>query len=111
MITYNLTMDEEKIQLKPDTLFKLYGVIYEQAKQAADAGIRHELRISQDGRIKTRFYLTVSERMATHLLTAVQKQAESNYGMELKSYLHKLQQQLMTQMFAGGTDQINIKFG
>ena len=111
LTAYNLTMDDEKLGLKPETLFKIYGAIEAQARQSAKADIRHELRISQDGRIKTRFHVAVSDRMAPHLLAAVQKQAEAEYGIELKSYLHKLQEQLMGQMFVGASDQINVKFG
>ena len=111
MTAYNLTMDDEKLGLKPETLFKIYGAIEAQARQSAKADIRHELRVTLDDRIKTRFHVAVSDRMAPHLLAAVQKQAEAEYGIELKSYLHKLQEQLMGQMFAGASDQINVKFG
>lgn len=109
MATYNLVMDDEKLDLKPAVLFKMYGAIDAQARQLASADIKHELRISQDGRIKTRFYIAVSDRMAPHLLSAVQKQAEAESG--LKNYLHKLEEQLMAQMFAGASDQINVRFG
>jgi hypothetical protein len=44
--------------------------------------------------------------MATHLVTAVQKQAEGD-ASGLRSYFYKLQEQLMGQMFAGAKD-INI---
>lgn len=111
MATYNITMDDEKLGLKPEVLFKLYGTIDTQARDSANPEFSHELRISQDGRIKTRFRLVVSDRMAPHLLAAVQKQAESDCGIGLKSYLHKLQEQLMAQMFAGASDGINVRFG
>ncbi|MEM2139737.1 MAG: hypothetical protein QXJ74_08080 [Nitrososphaera sp.] len=111
MATYNLVIDDDRLDLKPGVLFKMYGDMDAQARQLADAGIRHELRISRDGRIKTRFYIAVSDRMAPHLLSAVQKQAESESGIGLKTYLHRLEEQLMAQMFAGASDQINVRFG
>ncbi|HUG97114.1 MAG TPA: hypothetical protein VMJ94_06195, partial [Nitrososphaera sp.] len=61
---------------------------------------------SQDGRIKTRFYIQVSNRMAPHLITAIQQQAESESGIGMKSYFYKLQEQVMSQMFAGIKDVI-----
>lgn len=111
MDTYNLIVDDEKLEIKPEVLFKMYGDIDAQARQSADARIKHELRISRDGKIKTRFYIAVSDRMAPHLLSAVQKEAESESGSGLKTYFNKLQEQLMAQMFAGASDQINIRFG
>jgi hypothetical protein len=107
IITYNITMDDEKAEIKPEVLFKIYGSMEAQAKQAAPPAISHELRISQDARIKTRFYVVVSDRMAPHLLAAMQKQL-GTYGVGLKSYFYKLQEQLMAQMFAGAKDTIEI---
>lgn len=106
MQTYNITMDDEKQAARPETLFKIYGAIETQARNAAPAAIKSELRISQDARIKTRFYVAVSERMAPHLLTAVQKQVDGD-ASGLRAYFYKLQEQLMAQMFAGAKD-INI---
>ncbi len=106
MQTYNITMDDEKLGVKPETLFRIYGAIETQAKNAAPAAIRNEIRISQDARIKTRFYIAVSDRMAQHLVTAVQKQVDGD-ASGLRSYFYKLQEQLMGQMFAGAKD-INI---
>jgi hypothetical protein len=111
MTTYNITMDDENLGLKPEMLLKIYRAIESDARQAAPAGIQHELRISRDARINTRFYIAVSDRMSTHLISAVQKQTQTEYGSGLKSYLYKLQEQLMSQMFAGASDTINIKFG
>ncbi|MEO9294551.1 MAG: hypothetical protein ABI347_03010 [Nitrososphaera sp.] len=105
--TYHLTMDDEKCEIKPETLFKIYAAIESQAKQAAPPSINQEIRIAQDGKIKTRFYITVSDRMAPHLVAAVQKQI-GEYGVGLKSYFYKLQEQLMAQMFAGAKDTISI---
>jgi hypothetical protein len=106
MQTFNITMDDEKLAVRPEVLFKIYGAIETQAKNAAPAAIKNELRISQDARIKTRFYIAVSERMAQHLLTAVQKQVDGD-ASGLRPYFYKLQEQLMGQMFAGAKD-INI---
>lgn len=103
-------MDDEKLELRPEVIFKIYGSIQAQAKQVAPVDVRQELRISQDGRIKTKFYVTVSDRMVPHLLTAVQKQAETEGGT-LKSYLYKLEEQLIAQMCAGKGDGMNIRFG
>jgi len=104
---FTITMDDEKAEVKPEALFRIYGAIEAQARQMAPPAIAGELRISQDARIKTRFYIAVSERMAPHLVSAVQKQIDS-YGVGLKSYFYKLQEQLMAQMFAGAKDTIEI---
>jgi hypothetical protein len=100
-------MDDEKLGVKPEILFRIYGQIEAQAKDSAPAQIRNELRISQDARIKTRFYIAVSDRMAQYLIGAVQKQASGD-ATGLMSYFYKLQEQLMAQMFAGAKDTINI---
>ncbi|MEO9363734.1 MAG: hypothetical protein ABI348_07525 [Nitrososphaera sp.] len=105
--TYHVTMDDEKLGVKPEILFRIYGQIEAQAKDSAPVQIRNELRISQDARIKTRFYIAVSDRMAQHLIAAVQKQASGD-ATGLRSYFYKLQEQLMAQMFAGAKDTINI---
>ena len=105
--TYNITMDDEKAETKPEVLFRIYGAIEAQARQAAPPAISHELRISQDAKIKTRFYIAVSDRMAPHLVASIQTQIDT-YGYGLKSYFYKLQEQLMAQMFAGAKDTIEI---
>jgi hypothetical protein len=109
--TYNVTMDDEKLGLKPETLFNIYRAIDAQARLEAPAEIRHELRISQDGRNRTKFNIVVSDRMATHLIAALQKQTQTECGVGLKTYLYKLQEQLMSQMFAGASETVNIRFG
>jgi hypothetical protein len=100
-------MDDEKLGVKPEILFRIYGQIEAQAKDSAPAQIRNELRISQDARIKTRFYIAVSDRMAQYLIGAVQKQASGD-AIGLRAYFYKLQEQLMAQMLAGAKDTINI---
>lgn len=105
--TYRITMDDEKLGVRPEVLFRIYGQIEGEAKDSAPAQIRNELRISQDARIKTRFYIAVSDRMAQHLISAVQKQASGD-ATGLRSYFYRLQEQLMGQMFAGAKDTIDI---
>jgi len=104
--TYHVTMDDDKIGVKPETLVGMYTAIDAKARQMAPQDVRRELIISQDGRIKTRFYIQVSNRMAPHLIAAIQQQAESESGIGMKSYFYKLQEQVMSQMFAGIKDVI-----
>jgi hypothetical protein len=96
--TYNIIMDDDKLGLKPQIVFDMYSDIYSKARDMAEKEVRNELRITQDGRVKTRFYIQVSDRMAPHLLSATQKQAERVDG-SAKAYFYKLQSQLMAQMF------------
>ena len=104
--TYHVTMDDDKLGVKPETLVGMYTAIDAKARQMAPQDVRRELIISQDGRIKTRFYIQVSNRMAPHLIAAIQQQAESESGIGMKSYFNKLQEQVMSQMFAGVKDVI-----
>jgi hypothetical protein len=110
--TYHITMDDDKLGIKPDFLVGMYSAIDEKAKQLAPQNVRGELVISQDGKIKTRFYIAVSNRMAPFLITAVQQHTDSEYGIGLRTYFHKLQEQVMAQMFGneGQTSSINIQF-
>lgn len=108
---YNITMDDDRLGLKPETVFGMYSAIDSKARELAPKEIKHELRISQDGRIKTRFHILVSDRMAPHLISAIQWQAEAVQGTA-RSYFHKLQDQVMSQMF-GPTDSVttfNIRY-
>jgi hypothetical protein len=107
--TYHITMDDEKIGVKHEILFRIYSQIEAQAKNSAPVDVRNELRISQDARIKTRFYIAVSNRMAQYLIAAIQEQASGD-ATGLRSYFYKIQEQLMSEMFAGGKDTINISF-
>jgi hypothetical protein len=99
-------MDDDKLGVKPEVLAGMYVTIEAIARGLAPQELKNELVISQDGRIKTRFYLRVSNRMAPHLIAAVQKQADSETGIGMKSYFYKLQEQIMSQMFAGVKDVI-----
>ncbi len=104
--TYHVTMDEDKLGVKPEVLVGIYATIDARARQLAPQDIRRELIISQDGRIKSKFDIRVSNRMAPHLITAIQQQADSESGIGMKSYFYKLQEQVMSQMFAGVKDVI-----
>jgi hypothetical protein len=104
--TYHITMEDEKLGVKPEVLVGMYAAIDSKARQLAPQDLKRELAISQDGRIKTRFRIQVSSRMAPHLIAALQQQADAQYGIGLKSYFNKLQEQVMAQMFAGVKDVI-----
>lgn len=109
--TYHIIMDDEKLGLKPQIVFDMYSDIYSKARALAPQDVKNELRITQDGRIKTRFFIQVSDRMAPHLLSATQKQADSVDG-SARAYFHKLQSQLMAQMFGPqeSTTTFNIRY-
>ena len=104
--TYHVTMDDDKLGVKPEVLVGMYTAIDAKARQLAPQEIRNELIISQDGRIKTKFYIQVSNRMAPHIIAAIQQQTESEHGIGMRSYFYKLQEQIMSQMFAGVKDVI-----
>jgi hypothetical protein len=109
--TYHIAMDDDKLGLKPEFLVGMYSGINTVARQLAPPEVKTELAISQDGKIKTKFYITVSSRMAPHLINAIQQQINAQQGQALRSYLSKLQEQVMFQMF-GPQEQgaINIQF-
>lgn len=96
--TYNIIMDDDKLELKLEVVIGMYSAIDSKTRELAPQEIRSELRISRDSKIKTRFYILVSDRMAPHLLSAIQWQAESVHGTA-RSYFHKLQDQVISQMF------------
>jgi hypothetical protein len=97
--TYHVTMDDDKLGIKPEVLVGMYNVIDSKARQLAPEETRSELAISQDGRNKTKFYVAVSSRMAPYFIAAIQQHVDSDYGIGLRSYFHKLQEQIMSQMF------------
>lgn len=96
---YHITMDDDKTGVKPEVLVDMYSTIDAKARQLAPQDVKRELAISQDGRIKTKFHIQVSNRMAPHLISAIQQQADSQQGIGLKSYFYKLQEQVMAQVF------------
>lgn len=104
--TYHVTMDDDKLGVKPEILVGMYTAIDARARQLAPQDVRRELLVCQDGRIKSRFHIQVSSRMAPHLIAAIQQQADTQQGIGLKSYFYKLQEQVMSQMFAGVRDAI-----
>ncbi len=91
--------DDNKLGVKPEILVAMYTAIDAKARQLAPQEIRRELVISQDGRIKSRFYIQVSNRMAPHLIAAIQQQADSESGIGMKSYFYKMQEQVMSHIF------------
>ena len=105
-------MEDDKLGVKPEVLVGMYLAINTSAEQLAPPEVRQELRISQDGKIKSKFYVQVSSRMAPYLIEAIQKQADSQVGIGLKSYFYKLQEQIMSQLL-GSQEQItnfNIQY-
>jgi hypothetical protein len=106
ILTYHVTMDDDKLGVKLEVLVGMYTAIDAKARQLAPQDVKRELIISQDGRIKSRFHIQVSNRMAPHLIAAIQQQADSESGISMKSYFYKLQEQIMAQMFAGVKDVI-----
>ncbi len=98
--TYHVTMEDDKLGVKPEIVLGLYKAISAKARQIAPQGVREELIMSQDGKIKTRFYVQVSNRMAPHLIMAMQQIAESESGLGMKSYFFRLQELVMSQMFS-----------
>ena len=109
---YHITMEyDDKLELKPEFLISLYEGIDSKARQLAPQYVKNELAISQDGRIKTNFYIVVSNRMAPHFISAVQQQIDIENGIGLRSYLVKLQEQVMSKLFGDHDQQpINIEF-
>ena len=101
--TYHVTMDDDRLEIKPDVLGGMYRAIDSKARQLAPQNVRNELAISQDRNVKTRFHIAVSNRMAPSFITAIQQHVDSEYGVGLKAYFYKLQEQIMSQMFASGT--------
>jgi hypothetical protein len=98
--------DDGKLGIKPEVLVGMYAVIDAKTRQLAPQEIKNELTISQDGRIKSKFYIQVSDRMASHLIAAIQDKADSETGIGIKSYFYRLQEEIMSQMFAGVKDVI-----
>jgi hypothetical protein len=97
---------DDRLGVKPEVLVGMYTAIDAKARQLAPQEIRNELAISQDGKIKSKFYIQVSNRMAPHLIAAIQQQADSESGIGMKSYFYRLQEQIMSEMFAGVKDVI-----
>jgi hypothetical protein len=105
--TYRVKMDDKNLGLKPEVLIGMYAFIEAKARQLAPEHIRNELIISQDNKMKSQFLIQVSNRMAPHFISAIQQQADMQQGIGLKSYFYKLQEQIMSQMFAGVKDVIS----
>jgi hypothetical protein len=105
-------MDDDKLGVKPEVLVGMYTSIDAKARQLAPQDVKRELIISQDSRVRSSFYIQVSNRMAPYLIAAIQQQADSESGIGMKSYFHKLQEQVMAQLL-GPQEQIttfNIRY-
>lgn len=110
--TYDVTMESgPDLGVKTDFLVASYNSIYSGARKAAPQHFSNELVISQDGRVKTTFHVKVSNRMAPYLIKAIQDQTQPGYGVALKGYFHRLQDQIMAQMFSNVGDLTFPKFG
>lgn len=104
---YDVTVEDgDRLGIKTEILAAMFRSIHSKARQLAPKELENEISISQDGTIKTNFRVRVSSKMAPYLLTAIQQQSEEGYGIAVRSYLHKLQEQIMAQMFVGVKDVI-----
>jgi hypothetical protein len=110
--TYHFTIDEDNnLGLRPEFLVNLYMIIDFKSKEMAPQNVRNELAITQDGRMKTKFYIALSNRMAPYFINAVQQQINIESALGLRSYLTKLQEQVMSQLFGSEAQgPINIQF-
>jgi hypothetical protein len=93
-----------ELGVKTDFLVASYSSIYGSAINSAPKSIGNELEIVQDGKVKSTFHIRVSGRMAPYLIKAVQDQNQPGYGVVLKSYFHRLQEQVMAQLFSNVGD-------
>jgi hypothetical protein len=101
-------MEADKLDLKPELVAKLYSDIDLRARQISGGQYEQELRISRDAKDVFRFYVSVSERMAPSLISAVQQSIEKCSGIGLRSHFYKLQELIMAELFAGAKDVIQI---
>lgn len=100
--TCSVTMEaKEDLGVKTEFLVATYNSILSSARSTAPREIGNELVVAQDAAVKSTFHLRVSTRMAPYLIKAIQDQNQPGYGVALKSYLHRLQEQIMTQLFSG----------
>lgn len=105
-LALHIVMDDESLGVKETILAAMYSSIDAKARQLAPENLRNELRISQDSKVRTRFNVVVSGRMAPYLISAIESQASAGYGIVLTSYFQKLQEQVMAQLFADTKDVI-----
>lgn len=109
--TYHVTMDDDKLGLKPGFFIELYSKILSETIDSAPSSIRKEIAVLQDGTIKTKFNIAVSSRMAPYLINTIQQRINEEKGIGLRSYLCKLQEQVMHEIFASQRQTpINIQF-
>lgn len=110
---FHVSMDDDgKLGLKPEVLTGMYQWIDSRAKELAPENLRSQLRITQDGRVKTKYNIAVSDSMTPHLVAAIQQKLEGNSSIGLRTYFQKLQEQLMAQMFGDFSQptQFNIRY-
>ncbi|OLC83360.1 MAG: hypothetical protein AUJ08_05480 [Thaumarchaeota archaeon 13_1_40CM_3_50_5] len=84
--TYHITIDDDKLGVRPEVLVGMYNSIDARARQLAPQDIRRELIVSQDGRIKNKFYIQVSNRMAPHFYN-LQEQVISHLFADVKNVI------------------------
>lgn len=110
--TYSVTMEgSEALGVKTDFLLASYNSIYLGARNGAPQQIASELIIAQDSKVKTTFHIKVSSRMAPFLIKSIQENTRPEYGIALKDYFHRLQDQIMAQMFSNVGGLSFPKFG
>lgn len=110
--TYNVTIEaNEDLGVKTEFLIATYNSICSNARNAAPKEISKELVVVQNAAVKNTFHLRVSNRMVPYLIKAVQDQNQPGYGVSLKSYFHKLQEQIMAQAFSGAGELSFPRFG
>jgi len=105
-------MDDDKLDVKPEALASMYSWIDTRARQIAGPDVGQGLRITRDGRIKSRYHIVFSDQMTPHLISAVQQFADSQSSLALKTYFQKLQEHLLAQMFGdlGQPTVFNIRY-
>jgi hypothetical protein len=99
--TYNVTAEcPENLGVKTQFLVDAYTSVVSTARRDAPGQVANELVVVQDGRVKTTFHIKFSNRMAPFLIKAIQEQNNQGYGVALSSYFHRLQEQVMAQLFS-----------
>lgn len=98
---YSITVEcPENLGVNTKFLVDAYTSVYNGARNQAPGQIANELVVVQDGRVRTTFHLRFSNRMAPYLMKAIQDENSKDYGVALSSYFHRLQEQVMTQLFS-----------
>ena len=106
--TYHITMETDRLGIKPAVLISIYSEIDSRAKKLSGGQQQNELQITSEGKDANRFHIAVTERMAPNLISSVQEIINETTGIELRSHFQRLQELLMAEMFAGAKDVIQI---